>query len=157
MVIRLFQDLHAWLMSCFDESLRSFVMARFVGLVAVFVLAAGCSQSNQQTGDVSESTTPVSFNTAGAPTVEFSVPDMMCPEGCGAKVKEILAGQPGAKDVLVDFPAKTAKVAVDKDKFDAVKAVAALKDYQFKNSALKDAGATAATSSSATTDAKSIQ
>src|SRR3954453_2795991 len=117
--------------------LRSIVMTRFVGLVVVLILAAGCSQSAQQTGDISKSTTPVSFNTSGAPTVEFSVPDMMCPEGCGAKVKEILSGQPGAKDVLVDFPAKTAKVAIDKDKFDATKAVAALKDCQFKNSALK--------------------
>src|SRR6476646_4124559 len=118
--------------------LRSFVMTRPMGFLAVLILAVGCSQSNQQTGDISKSTTPVSFNTAGAPTVEFSVPDMMCPEGCGAKVKEILSGQPGAKDVFVDFPAKTAKVVVDKDKFDAKEAVAALKDHQFKNSALKD-------------------
>src|SRR5882757_2418511 len=124
--------------------LRSFVMTRFIGLVAVLILAAGCSQSSQQTGDLSQLTTPVSFNTAGAPTVEFSVPDMMCPEGCGAKVKEILSEQPGAKDVLVDFPAKTAKVAVDKDKFNSKQAVAALKDHQFKNSALKDANTTAA-------------
>jgi copper chaperone CopZ len=132
-------------------------MIRFIGLVAILAVTAGCSKSSQEEGDLAESTTAVSFNTAGAPTVEFSVPDMMCPEGCGAKVKEILAEQPGAKDVLVDFPAKTAKVAVDKDKFDAEKAVAALKDYQFKNSALKDAGATAATSSSPTSDAKTIQ
>jgi copper chaperone CopZ len=132
-------------------------MTRFVGLVVVLILAAGCSQSAQQTGDVSKSTTPVSFNAAGAPTVEFSVPDMMCPEGCGAKVKEILSEQPGAKDVFVDFPAKTAKVAVDKDKFDAKKAVAALKDYQFKNSALKDASAGSAAASSPAAGAKTVQ
>src|SRR6187549_382796 len=101
---------------------RSFVMTRFIGFVAVLILAAGCSQSTQQSGDLSKSTTPVSFNNAGAPTVEFSVPDMMCPEGCGAKVKEILSQQPGAKDVLVDFPTKTAKVAVNKEKFDAKQA-----------------------------------
>lgn len=99
----------------------------------------------------------VSFNTAGAPIVEFSVPDMMCPEGCGAKVKEILAEQPGAKDVLVDFPAKTVKVAIDKDKFDAKRAVAALKDYQFKNSALKDTNSIEAPISSPATDAKAVQ
>jgi copper chaperone CopZ len=91
---------------------------------------------------------PAAFNTAGAPTIEFSVPDMMCPEGCGAKVKEILAEQPGAKDVLVDFPSKTAKVAVDKDKFDAKQAVAALVDHQFKNAALRDARAAASAPSS---------
>src|SRR5882724_1545355 len=107
-------------------------MIRFIGFVTVLILAAGCSQKNEQPGDISESTTPVSFNTAGAPTVEFSVPDMMCPEGCGAKVKEILSQQPGAKDVLVDFPAKTATVAVDKERFDAKQARAALVDHQFK-------------------------
>src|SRR5215212_3907767 len=132
-------------------------MTRFIGLVAVLLLNIGCSQMNEQSGDLSKSPTSVSFNTAGSPTVEFSVPDMMCPEGCGAKVKEILSEQPGAKDVLVDFPAKTAKVAVDKDKFDAKKAIAALKDCQFKNSALKDVGAAAVTSSSPMSDAKSIQ
>jgi copper chaperone CopZ len=137
--------------------LRSFVMTRFIGFAAVLILAVGCSQQSQQTGDLSKSTTPVSFNTAGAPTVEFNVPDMMCPEGCGAKVKEILSGQPGAKDVLVDFPAKTAKVAFDKDKFDAKKAVAALKDYQFKNSTLKDATASTLAPSSPAADAKSVQ
>jgi copper chaperone CopZ len=137
--------------------LRSFLMTRFIGFVAVLVLGAGCSQSNLQTTDASKSTTPVSFNTAGAPTVEFSVPDMMCPEGCGEKVKEILSEQPGARDVLVDFPAKTAKVAVDKDKFDAKQAVAALKDHQFKNAALKDASAAASAPSSSASDAKSVQ
>ena len=132
-------------------------MTRFIGLVVVLILVSGCSQSSEQTNDLSKSTTPVSFNTAGAPTVEFSVPDMMCPEGCGAKVKEILSEQPGAKDVLVDFPAKTAKVAVDKDKFDAKKAVAALKDYQFKNSTLKDATASTLAPASPAADAKSVQ
>jgi copper chaperone CopZ len=132
------------------------MMTRFIGFVAVLALVFGCSQSSQQSGDLSQST-PVSFNVGGAPTVEFSVPDMMCPEGCGAKVKEILAEQPGAKDVLVDFPAKTAKVAVDKDKFDAKQAVAALVDHQFKNSALKDANATSAEASSPVADPKTIQ
>ncbi len=118
-------------------------MTRFIGFAAVLILAVGCSQSSQQTSDISKSTTPVSFNTAGAPTVQFTVPDMMCPEGCGAKVKEILSQQPGAKDVLVDFPNKTATVAVDKDKFDAKQAIAALVDHQFNHSALKDASSAA--------------
>src|SRR4051794_14908187 len=137
-------------MNYFDEMPEEFLMTRFLVFIAVFGLATGCSQSNQQTDDASQTTAPISFNTAGAPTVEFSVPDMMCPEGCGAKVKEILSEQPGANDVLVDFPAKTAKVAVDKEKFDAQKALAALKDYQFKKSALKeDAVATASSTSPA--------
>jgi copper chaperone CopZ len=113
-------------------------MIRSIGLAAVLILAVGCSQSNQQTSDISKSTTPVSFNAAGAPTVVFNAPDMMCPEGCGAKVKEILSGQPGAKEVLVNFDAKTATVALDKDaKFDSDAAVAALADHGFKNSSLK--------------------
>jgi copper chaperone CopZ len=113
-------------------------MTRFIGFAAVLMLAVGCSQSNQHTGDISKSTTAVSFNTAGAPTVVFNAPDMMCPEGCGAKVKEILSGQPGAKEVLVNFDAKTATVAIDKDaKFDSDAAVAALADHGFKNSSLK--------------------
>src|SRR5215210_4324576 len=135
--------------------LRSFVMTRSIGLFAVLVLAAGCSQTNKQSDNISQITTAISFNTAGAPTVEFSVPDMMCPDGCGVKVKEILAEQPGAKDVLVDFPAKTAKVAIDKDKFDARQAIAALVDHQFKNSALKNGSESAAVPTSPITDAKS--
>jgi copper chaperone CopZ len=132
-------------------------MTRFIGLMAVLILAAGCSQSNQQTGDVSESTTPVSFNTAGAPTVEFNVPDMMCPDGCGAKVKEILSQQPGAKDVSVDFPNKTATVAVDKEKFDTKQAIAALVDHQFNHSTLKSADSTATSATPQTAKAPSTE
>jgi len=132
-------------------------MRSFTGFAAILVLVVGCSHSNQQTGDISKSTTPVSFNTAGAPTVEFTVPDMMCPEGCGEKVKEILSQQPGAKDVLVEFDSKTVKVAVDKDKFDAKQAVAALVDHQFKNSSLKDAKAAVADPKPESADAKSVQ
>lgn len=63
---------------------------------------------------------------------------MMCEQSCAKKVKEILSGQPGAKEVVVDFDSKTAKVAVEKDgKFDANAAIAALVDHGFKNSALK--------------------
>jgi copper chaperone CopZ len=77
------------------------------------------------------------FNAEKAPTVEFSVPDMMCPEGCGVKVKEILAEQPGAKEVIVDFDSKTATVAIEEGKFDSQKAIAALVDHSFGQSTLK--------------------
>jgi copper chaperone CopZ len=108
----------------------------FLG-VAVMCLV-GCSEQAKQAPVASTAIKPASFNTEGAPTVEFTVPDMMCPEGCGEKVKEILSEQPGAKDVLVEFETKTVKVAVDKDKFDSKKAVAALVDHQFSHAALKD-------------------
>jgi copper chaperone CopZ len=133
-------------------------MIRVTSICLGVVLLVGCSEQAAKSPTVDAATvTQASFNKGGAPTVEFSVPDMMCPEGCGAKVKEILSEQPGAKDVLVDFPAKTAKVAIDKDKFDAKQAVAALVDHQFKNSALKDASASATAPTSPATDAKSVQ
>jgi copper chaperone CopZ len=77
------------------------------------------------------------FNPAGAPIVQFSVPDMMCPESCAVKTKEILSKVPGAKDVIVDFETKTATVAIDEAKFDADVAIAALVDHGFDHSALK--------------------
>src|SRR3990172_7028175 len=110
--------------------------------LALSFAVAGCTEAtNSPANKAVDSATPARFNTAGAPTVEFSVPDMMCPEGCGAEVKEILAKQPGAKDVLVDFEAKTATVAIDKETFDAEQALAALVDKQFSNSSLREAAA----------------
>lgn len=100
-------------------------------------LLVGCGS------DISTSlvATPVAFNTAGAPTVEFNVPDMMCPEGCGEKTKEILSEQPGAKEVVINFEAKTATVAIEDGKFDEEAAIAALVDHGFEHSTLKSDGA----------------
>lgn len=113
-------------------------MTRFIAFAIVSILAIGCSRQSAEQS-VSESMTPIAFNAAGAPTVEFSVPDMMCPEGCAVKTKEILSEQPGAKEVIVDFEAKTAIVAIEEGKFDSKDAIAALVDHGFKNSALKNA------------------
>jgi copper chaperone CopZ len=98
-----------------------------------FGLLAGCGSDI----DTSTVATPVAFNTAGAPTVEFNVPDMMCPEGCGEKTKEILSEQPGAKEVVINFEAKTATVAIEDGKFDKDAAIAALVDHGFEHSTLK--------------------
>jgi copper chaperone CopZ len=99
----------------------------------------GCTEATNSSADISAaSATPVVFNAGGAPTVDFSVPDMSCPDGCAPVVKETLAKQPGAIDVIVDFEAKTATVAIDRDKFDAEQALAALVDRQFGNSSLKE-------------------
>jgi copper chaperone CopZ len=109
-------------------------------VVACSALAAlsGCAEPTSAPVAASATpSTPVAFNAAGAPTVEFNVPDMMCPEGCGAKTQEILAGLPGAKEVAINFDAKTATVAIEQGKFDADAAVAELKDYGFENSTLK--------------------
>jgi copper chaperone CopZ len=114
-------------------------VTRIIVSIAVLSLCVGCSRVEPSATDSAASkATPAVFNESGAPTVVFNAPDMMCPEGCGAKVKEILSGQPGAKEVLVDFDAKTATVAIDKDaNFDSDAAVAALADHGFKNSSLK--------------------
>ena len=96
-------------------------------------LMSGCGEGGSRMPE----TTTTTFNSAGAPTVEFSVPDMMCPEGCGEKTKEILAEQAGAKEVYVDFEAKRATVAVEEGKFDAEQALAALVDHGFDHSRLK--------------------
>jgi copper chaperone CopZ len=105
-------------------------------------LAAGCSQSaedpllNVVVEEPAAEATPAAFNVEGAPTVAFSVPDMMCEHSCVPTVRETLANQPGVKDVKVDLEAKTATVAIDKEEFDADKAIADLKDRMFTNTQL---------------------
>jgi copper chaperone CopZ len=101
-----------------------------IGLFVAFVAGAGLS--SQKTMISQESKVPVAFNTAGAPTVEFSLPTMVCDdEECAVAVEDILARQPGAKDVLVDVEAKTAMVAIEDGKFDSQNALADLVDRGF--------------------------
>jgi copper chaperone CopZ len=111
---------------------RLCVMGSLIGFV-------GCAQQ-ESNSNAGVEVSPAVVNVAGAQLVQFSVPDMMCPEGCGEKVKEILAEQPGAKEVLVDFEAKTATVVIEDGKFDAKQAVAALVDHQFNHSAAIKSG-----------------
>jgi copper chaperone CopZ len=119
--------------------------------IALFV---GCSESapvddaalsnSEAAAMVAEETapaTPAVFNEEGAPTVAFSVPDMMCEHACVPAVREVLAKQPGVKDVKVELETKTATVAVDESQFDAEAAVAALVDKQFKETKLLTAQA----------------
>lgn len=114
------------------------VLMLSTALVGVPFLLVGCSQSNNDMPASGTTTvTPVAFNPENAPTVEFNVPDMMCPEGCGEATRQILADQDGAIDVQIDFPAKTAVVAVDRESFDAGKALDELIDHGFENSSVK--------------------
>lgn len=109
-----------------------------VALVALSIALSGCAEATDDvTGVARESATPAVFNVANSPIVEFSVPDMMCPEGCGEAMREILAEQEGVKDVKIDFPSKLAVVAIDQEKFKADKALAELIDHGFDNSTLK--------------------
>ena len=97
-----------------NPMMESSMAYRVFCLVSLVGLCLGCGGSGASLPE----TTPVAFNAAGAPTVEFSVPDMMCPEGCAVKTKEILSDATRRKDVVVDFDAKTATVAIDEGKFD---------------------------------------
>ena len=107
------------------------------GILVTLVLTVGCAErTSVSTVDNAEKSAVV-FNVTGAPTVEFNVPDMMCPEGCGEKTKEILSEQPGAKEVVINFEAKTATVAIEDGKFDKDAAIAALGDHGFEHSTLK--------------------
>ena len=122
--------------------------------VLALAVALGCSESasiedadltNSEAAAMVEEETSlanaVAFNAEGAPTVEFSVPDMMCEDSCVPTVRETLAAQPGVKEVKVELVSKTATVAVDKAKFDPKAAVAALVDLQFtQTKLLGDAG-----------------
>ena len=110
-------------------------------LVAVSLLAVGCQSEQAPTPDAAKtvSTTAIAFNTDGAPTVTFEVPDMMCEYSCVDAVKTALVEQPGVKEVKVDFDAKQALVVVDEATFDSEAALASLVDYQFTNSKLHSA------------------
>jgi copper chaperone CopZ len=89
-----------------------------------------------ETSPASEKASEAAFNAGGAPTVTFSVPNMMCEDSCVPTVRETLAAQPGVKDVKVELATKTATVAVDEEKFDSQKAIAALVDLQFTDTKL---------------------
>jgi copper chaperone CopZ len=102
---------------------------------------AGCAEHKGESPPT-DSMSAASFNASASPTVAFSVPDMICPEGCAVAVKELLARQPGVKEVFVDFDAKTATVAIEEGQFNAERALAALVDKQFDNSTLKSGTST---------------
>ncbi len=110
-----------------------------VAIMIFSVALAGCAETSRDATIIrDEATTPVSFNATGVPTVEFDLPDMMCEDGCAWTVNDILSKQPGAKDVRVDFEAKTATVAIEAGTFDSQSALAELIDKGFDNSALKN-------------------
>src|SRR5690349_17845513 len=94
---------------------RIVFMIRHLGLTLVLVGLVGCTQSQQTpttatTSEQPAAVTQTAFNTEGAPTVEFSVPDMVCEFSCVPEVRETLAKQPGVKDVKVVLDTHTATV-----------------------------------------------
>jgi mercuric ion binding protein len=115
----------------------SVLIYRLVVVTSFVAFAGSLITSDGEATNRQKSTTSAAFNAAGAPTVEFNLPDMMCEDGCAWTVKDILSNQPGATDVRVDFEAKTATVAIEEGKFDQQLAIAELVDKGFGNSTLK--------------------
>jgi len=95
-------------------------------ILSVFAMAVvGCTQPEAPAPTVES--TPAAFNVAGQPTVEYDVPGLHC-ENCSATACKLLADVDGVTDVKADAVTKKAVVAIDKSKFDAAAAVAALED-----------------------------
>jgi copper chaperone CopZ len=121
---------------------------------ALVALALGCGEAPVSNGPtqtiVSSVVEEVAFNTAGAPTVAFDVPGMHCEHMCKPKVEETLAALPGVVDVKVEIATKVATVAVDKEKFDAEKAIAALVEADFEGTTLHADAAEASSDEPAT-------
>ena len=121
-------------------------MKYLVALALFSVALMGCadnkvaSPTTANTDPTQAEATPAVFNAAGAPTVQFSVPDMVC-ESCSAAVHETLAAQPGAKEVAIDLEEKVATVAIDQAAFEQEAALAALLDKQFSNAKLLEPSA----------------
>jgi copper chaperone CopZ len=110
-------------------------MCRCAGSILVLIaICLGCDDADLGPSGVKLTVEKV----AGAPTVEFSVPDMMCEDGCAVAVKQILSKQSGVTGVLVDFDAKTATVAIEEGKFDPQSAIATLVDKGFDHTTLAD-------------------
>jgi copper chaperone CopZ len=103
-------------------------------VLAVIAVCVGCADAGSSSSRFQSS----ALNPAGAPTVAFSVPDMMCEDSCAATVKAILSKQPGVKEVRVDFAAKTAMVAIEEGQFDPQSAIAKLIDKGFDHTMLAD-------------------
>jgi copper chaperone CopZ len=138
--------------ACAAGKLEDIFMMRLARIAGVFVFLIGCSRSAEQAQPVvgaeerPAKVMQTAFNAEGSPTIQFSVPDMMCEDSCVPQVRKTLAQQPGVKDVKVELATHTATVAVDQAKFNADAAVAALVDLQFTNTKLAtDAAPTAAT------------
>lgn len=104
-------------------------LSRLALLLAV-TSCCGCTDSTTETTETTAAA-PAPFNVAGLPTVEISVPDMMCEQSCVPKVRKSLASRAGVKDVQVDLETKTAVVAVDESEFDVDDAIADLLDLGF--------------------------
>jgi len=88
----------------------------FVPLSMLLLVSAGCQQQDL--------------------SVTLHVPGMMCEESCVQSVKKALAGQPGVKEVKIDFETKQAMLVVDGATFDAEAAVEELVDRQFLDAKL---------------------
>lgn len=119
-------------------------------LAATLFVAVGCTEQNETLSR--ESTSPAvsqteNTETTGAEsgeefiavvftkptTIEFSVPDMMCPHGCYPGIKEALSEQPNVVSIELGTPAEEKADSINdrrviittEGEFDATAAVAA--------------------------------
>jgi copper chaperone CopZ len=107
---------------------------RALALLAI-LLSAGCQdfKTTSSTFNDQTSVTPATFNVAGKPTIDLSIPNMHC-QSCVAKTSEVLSKQPGVVDLRVDLDTKRATLAIDEASFDPQAALAVLDDYGFADS-----------------------
>jgi copper chaperone CopZ len=119
---------------------------------------SGCTETSLESKTESATpVTPTAFNAVGAPTVTYSLPDMMCEDGCALAVKDILEKQPGVQDVLVDFEGKAATVAIEEGTFSSERTLAELVDKGFDNSKLASDSSTSSDVASTETAAAGIK
>ncbi|TWT94064.1 Heavy-metal-associated domain protein [Botrimarina colliarenosi] len=107
-------------------------------LAWLLVAASGCGTATTPTAsstDAVETATPVAFNVADAPVVEFEAPGMHC-EACAATIVETLREKPGVIDVKADAETKIVTVAVEEPAFEADAAIAAIADAGFGEATL---------------------
>ncbi len=85
-------------------------------ITALFTLTlVGCGTESKTTVNIpAETTTPVVFNAAGAPTVEIEIPSMDCKMCAGAYFADI----EGVEDCQFDEATKVATLAIDEESFD---------------------------------------
>ena len=82
---------------------------------------------------------PADTDAAQVTQVSFTVPTMECAINCAPKVKSTLSEQPGfVKDVTIDIETHTATIEVEKGKFNAEAAIAALAEAGYEGATIKN-------------------
>lgn len=109
-------------------------MLRFVSLVAIAVLLAGCSGASSSAPSPAADGAPAAASAPAVQQVTFRVPTMVCSRNCWPAVRDALQTQPGVTDVTlapqkeevpIDNPLVTVKLNGPFDADKAIEAIAA--------------------------------